>query len=195
MRHFIHSINLVSAIIDRINSTIGKAVSWLVLLMVITTFTIVVMRYLFNTGSILAQESVVYMHAILFMLAAAVTLKNDAHVRVDIFYGKMSDRKRAAVNFLGNLFMLLPVCGFIIWSSWEYVIDAWDVKEGSREAGGLPWLYLLKTIIPIFTIMLVLQGISEIVKSGRVLFCKKPVSRNVSESNLSPSNNDEKITK
>jgi len=156
--------------IDKLNELIGKAVSWLVVLMVLVTFSIVVMRYLFNTGSIQAQESVIYMHAILFMLAAATTFKQDAHVRVDIFYGKMSNRKKAVVNFFGNLLMLLPLCSFILWSSWEYVSSAWEVHESSREAGGLPWLYLLKSVIPIFTILLILQSISEIGKSLLTLF-------------------------
>ncbi|MDH3325893.1 MAG: TRAP transporter small permease subunit [Gammaproteobacteria bacterium] len=170
-----------SSIIDRTNQAVGKTISWLVVLMVLITFSIVVMRYLFNSGSIQAQESVIYMHAVVFMLAAASTLKQDGHVRVDIFYGKMSLRNKAIVNFLGNLFLVIPVCTFILWSSWEYVFDAWEIKETSREAGGLPGVYLLKSVIIIFTGMLILQGIAEALKSLLIIF-SKPENATFSES-------------
>ena len=166
--------SLLSTIIDQINDIIGKVASWLVVSMVFVTFGIVVMRYVFNIGSIQAQESVIYMHATLFLLAAATTLKQDAHVRVDIFYGKMTIKKQAIVNFLGNLFLLIPVCAFILWSSWEYVTDAWEIKETSREAGGLPGVYLVKTLIIIFSSMLILQGIAEMVKSAKAFFTTAP---------------------
>ena len=163
---------LIGKFIDQINDTVGKLASWLVVFMVFVTFGIVVMRYVFNIGSIQAQESVIYMHATLFLLAAATTLKQDAHVRVDIFYGKMSIKKQAVVNFLGNLLLLIPVCVFILWASWEYVADAWEIKETSREAGGLPGVYLVKTLIIIFTSMLILQGIAEIFKNLNTIFSK-----------------------
>jgi len=162
--------NRISTFIDHLNDAIGKTAAWLVVLMVFVTFTVVVMRYAFNMGSIQAQESVIYMHATLFLLAAATTLKHDGHVRVDIFYGNMSPRKKAIVNFFGNLFLLIPVCAFIIWSSWEYVVNAWEIKEASREAGGLPGVYLVKSLIIVFSAMLILQGISEIIKNLSSLF-------------------------
>lgn len=147
--------------IDYINESIGKTVSWLTLFMVLIMFGIVVMRYVFNEGSIAFQESVMYMHAIVFMLGAAFTLKNDGHVRVDIFYNKMSPRGKATVNFLGNLFFLLPLCIFILWSSWEYVLSSWRIQESSREAGGLAWVYLLKTSILIMAVLLILQALAD----------------------------------
>jgi len=154
-----------SNFIDLINEHIGKAVSWLTLFMVIIMFGIVLMRYALNEGSIAIQESVMYMHAIVFMLGAAFTLKRDGHVRVDIFYHKMSTRKRAIVNFLGNLFLLLPVCIFIFWSSWEYVLEAWRIGETSREAGGLPWTYILKSTILFMAILLILQAIADMLRN------------------------------
>lgn len=177
-------VKATSQFIDQINSSIGRAVSWLVVIMVFVTFGVVVMRYLFNTGSIQAQESIIYMHAVVFMLAAASTLKQDGHVRVDIFYGKMSVKKKALVNLLGNLFLLIPVSAFILWSSWDYVLESWDIRETSREAGGLPWIYLLKSVIIIFTSMLILQGIAEILKSLIALFSRQQ-STSSSESNSS----------
>ncbi len=164
--------NQISLAIDYINDIIGKAAAWLVLLMVLTTFGIVVMRYAFNIGSIQAQESVIYMHATLFLLATATTLRQNAHVRVDIFYGNMSQKKQAIVNFSGNLFLLIPVCAFILWSSWGYVVDSWEIKETSREAGGLPGVYLIKSLIIIFSTMLILQGVAEIIKNLRTIFSR-----------------------
>jgi len=159
--------------IDHMNDAIGKTVAWLTLFMVLVMFGIVVMRYLFNEGSIAIQESVMYMHALVFMLGAAYTLKHDGHVRVDIFYNKMSLRHKSIVNFLGHTLLLLPVCIFILWSSWEYVTESWRIKETSREAGGLPWTYLLKTSILIMAVLLILQSLAEMSRNLLNIFAKK----------------------
>ena len=160
--------------IDSINEHIGKAISWLTLIMVLVMFGIVVMRYVFNEGSIAVQESVMYMHALVFMLGAAFTLKRDGHVRVDIFYNKMSKRSKSLVNLIGNLLLLLPVCIFIFWSSWDYVTEAWRIKESSREAGGLPWIYLLKTSILIMAALLILQAIANMLRDASNIISKAP---------------------
>ena len=159
-----------SKAIDQLNLFIGHSVAWLTLSMVLVTFLIVILRYLFNIGSIAIQESVLYMHAMVFMLGAAFTLKQNGHVRVDIFYQKMPKRFQALVNCIGILLLLFPVCGFIAWSSWDYISEAWRLKESSREAGGLPWIYLLKTTIIIMTGLLFLQGISDLIKNAFTLF-------------------------
>jgi TRAP-type mannitol/chloroaromatic compound transport system permease small subunit len=156
----------VSEILQRlgfINEWIGRAVAWLTALMVLITFTVVVLRYGFNLGSIAMQESVIYLHALNFMLGAAYTLKHDAHVRVDIFYQKMTPRGKAWVDLLGTLVLLLPVCGFIFWSSWDYVTDAWAVREASGEAGGLPFVYLLKSLLLLMPSLLMIQGVMILV--------------------------------
>jgi TRAP-type mannitol/chloroaromatic compound transport system permease small subunit len=88
-------------------------------------------------------------------------LKTDGHVRVDIIYRHLPARRRALIDLLGALFLLLPVCGFLLWISWDYVATAWSLREGSRETGGLPYVYLLKTLIPIAAGLLILQGISQ----------------------------------
>jgi len=147
--------------IDQITTLTGRAIAWLTLAMVIVTFSIVVLRYLFNTGWIAMQESVIYMHAIVFMLGAAVTLKDNAHVRVDIFYQRMNAKQKAMIDLLGTLLFLLPVCLFILWSSWDYVTGSWDIQEASPEAGGLPWIYWLKTCIPAMGILIILQAIAN----------------------------------
>ncbi len=144
--------------INRLNEWIGRAIAWLTLAMVVVTFTVVLFRYLFNTGWIAMQESITYMHALVFMLGAAYTLRHDGHVRVDIFYQRFGPRGRAWVDLLGTLLLLLPFMLFIAWVSWEYVAISWELEEGSREAGGLPGVYLLKTAIPLMALSVLLQG-------------------------------------
>jgi TRAP-type mannitol/chloroaromatic compound transport system permease small subunit len=159
----------IANIIETFIGITGRLVSWLTLLMVLVTFLVLVLRYLFDVGSIALQESVVYMHATVFLIAAAWTLQQDAHVRVDILYCRCSDKTRALINLLGSLLLLLPLMIFIVWISADYVQDSWSVHEGSREAGGLPGVFLLKTLIPVMAILLVLQGFANVLKSLVIL--------------------------
>jgi TRAP-type mannitol/chloroaromatic compound transport system permease small subunit len=155
--------------LDQLSEWTGRSIAWLTLGMVIVTFTVVVLRYLFNIGWIAMQESVTYMHALVFMLGAAYTLRHDGHVRVDIFYQKFGPRGRAWVDLFGTLLLLMPVTLFITWISWEYVASSWALQEGSRETGGLPGVYLLKTAIPLMAVLMVLQGTSLALRSLLVL--------------------------
>ncbi|UCE89481.1 MAG: TRAP transporter small permease subunit [Pseudomonadota bacterium] len=136
----------------------GRAVAWMTLAMVAITFAVVVLRYMFDTGWIAMQESITYLHSLVFLIGAAYTLRHDAHVRVDIFYRKMGERGRAWVDLIGSLVLLLPVCAYILWSSWDYVTGSWAIRESSPEAGGLPWVYLLKTTLLVAPALLILQG-------------------------------------
>jgi len=147
----------------------GRFIAWLTLGMVVITFTVVVLRYLFHSGSIALQESITYLHATLFMLGAAWTLKQDGHVRVDIFYSKHSRRTRAWIDLVGTLLLLFPVCGFILFSSLDYVAASWSVQEGSQEAGGLDAVFLLKTAIPVMAVLLMLQGCAIILNNILVI--------------------------
>ena len=158
-----------SNFIDTLNEYVGRLVAWLTFVMVLVTFLIVVLRYGFDFGLIAMQESVVYMHAFVFMAAAAYTLKHNDHVRVDIFYRALSPAAQAWIDLLGSLILLLPLCGFILWSSWAYVLQSWQLLEGSREAGGLPLVFLLKSLIPLLAVLLFLQGLSLTVRSLLVL--------------------------
>jgi len=137
---------------------IGRAVSWLTLLMVLLTFGIVVLRYGMNQGWIWMQESVTYLHAFVFMIAIAWTFQSDDHVRVDIFYRDRSARHQAWVNLLGTLIFLIPFSIFLIVVGWDYVAASWATKEGSREAGGLPLVYLLKSLILVMPALLLIQS-------------------------------------
>lgn len=148
----------------------GRGIAWLTLLMVLITFLVVVLRYAFNTGWIAMQESVTYLHATVFMLGAAYTLKHNAHVRVDIFYHKFSPRQKALVDLAGSVLLLLPVCGFILWSSWGYVLDSWGILEGSPETSGLPLIYLLKTVLLLMPVLLILQNIAQVLQCLQILY-------------------------
>lgn len=151
--------------IDAVNRHIGEWVAWLSLAMVLVTFLVVLLRYAFDIGSIALQESVTYMHAVLFMIGIAYTLGRNGHVRVDIFYERLSRRGRARVDLVGTLLLLIPVCILIVWLGWDYVVESWRVKEASREAGGIPGVYLLKALILIMPILLLAQAVSNALRN------------------------------
>jgi TRAP-type mannitol/chloroaromatic compound transport system permease small subunit len=122
-----------------------------------------------GVGSIWLQESVIYAHASLFMLAAAWTLAADGHVRVDIFYADAAPRTKALVDLFGALLLLLPFALAVIFLSFPYVARSWAILEGSRETSGLPAVFLLKTLIPLFATLLALQGIAQALRATLVL--------------------------
>ena len=160
--------------INRFTFISGKTIAWLLVVMVVAESVIVAMRYGLDIGSIALQESITYLHASCFLLGAAYTLQQDEHVRVDIFYRQFTPRHRAMVNALGCILLLLPTCGFIVWSSLDYVAQSWSVQEASADAGGLPGVYLLKTLIPVFAVLLGLQGIAQLTDDIRRAFQKNP---------------------
>ena len=143
-------------------SMIGRGVSWLTLAMVLLTFFIVVLRYGFNQGWIWLQESVTYLHAMVFMVAAAWAFQTDDHVRVDIIYRGRSPRYKAWVNLLGTLLFLVPFSVFLLGVAWDYVAASWSTMEGSREAGGLPLVFALKSLLLILPALLLLQSLSTL---------------------------------
>jgi len=160
--------------LERANVLIGRGVAWLTLAMVVVTFTIVVLRYLFGIGWIWLQESVTWMHAAVFMLGASYTLARDEHVRVDVFYRQARDRRRAVIDLSGTLLFLIPVALFLLWGSLDYVLASWAIQEGSGEAGGLiyPAVPLLKSLIPVTALLLLLQALVLGARSLGVLLGK-----------------------
>ena len=150
--------------LERLADLTGAAIAWLTVLMVVGTFIIVVLRYVFDLGWIAMQESITWMHAAVFMLGAAYTLKEDEHVRVDIFYRRLPVRRRALVDLAGTLIFLLPMSIFLMLSSWDYVATSWTIREASREAGGLPYPFvpILKSLIPATAALLTLQGVANV---------------------------------
>ncbi len=161
----------LSLLIDRISSLTGQTAAWLTLAMVLVTTIVVVMRYVFGTGMIWIQESIVWMHATVFMLGIAYALQRDEHVRVDIFYRDMTATRRAWVDLLGVIFFLVPLCVFFLLESADYVSAAWRIGEVSRDAGGLPYPFvpLLKTMLLIMPLAVLLQALSMVLKAVAVL--------------------------
>ena len=147
----------------------GRTVSWLSLFLVLVTFLVVVMRFVFDSGSIALLEATTYLHACIFLIGMAYTMHQDAHVRVDIFYNRFSAPTKAWVDLCGALFLLLPFMLFISWISWEYIADSWSVLEGSREAGGLPGVFLLKSLILVMTSLLSLQALVQVARNIQTL--------------------------
>jgi TRAP-type mannitol/chloroaromatic compound transport system permease small subunit len=157
-----------AAIADRINrliAAIGRAVMWLALLLVLMQFSVVLMRYAFGIGSIWLSESILYAHAALFLLAAAWTLQQDGHVRVDVFYSNAAPRTKAFIDLCGSIIFLMPFMAVILFFSLPYAARSWAILERSRETSGLPFVYLLKTLIPLFALLMALQGVSQAIRA------------------------------
>jgi TRAP-type mannitol/chloroaromatic compound transport system permease small subunit len=156
-----------AALIDRLSVATGKATAWLTLAMVVGTCVVVVLRYAFDIGLIWLQESVTWMHAMVFMLGAAYTLQQEDHVRVDIFYRTMSEQRRAWVNLLGVVLFIVPLCAFLVYTSFDYVAASWRIREVSRESGGLPYPFvpLLKSVLLVMPVTVLLQGVSLALQS------------------------------
>ncbi len=160
-----HLAEQLSSSIDHINKTIGRYTAWLILGIVLLQFLIVLMRYIFGVGSIFVQEMIIYQHGFVIMISAAFTLFIDGHVRLDIFYRVANVRIKSIINITGVICFLFPMC-IIVWIySWPYVFQSWRVFEGSKETSGIPGVFLLKTTVLIFAVLLFLQGISLLIKS------------------------------
>ena len=166
------SIQLFINAIDRFTDSFGRLLAWLVVLMMLAMATVVLLRYGLQVGSIALQESITYMHAGLFMLGLAYTLKHNGHVRVDIFYRYYSARQQAWINSLGGIIFLLPLCLFIVGISWGFVGQSWEIREISTEPGGIPAVFLLKTLIPLMAINLFVQGLAEVLRNTLLLMTR-----------------------
>lgn len=150
--------------IDQLNRAVALVVRWLALVMLLVQFCIVIGRYVFGYNSIAAQESVLYMHATLFMLGAGFTLLVDKHVRVDVFFAKLSDTSKRRVDIFGHLFLLIPSMTALLYWSWPSVRNSWKILEGPISVGGIEAVFLLKSLIPAFCILVLLQSLSILVR-------------------------------
>jgi TRAP-type mannitol/chloroaromatic compound transport system permease small subunit len=161
-------------LIDRFSAATGRAAAWLTLAMVVVSFVIVIIRYALDSGYIWLQESLTWMHAAVFMLGAAYTLQRDEHVRVDIFYRDMSVKHRALVNLSGVLFFIFPLCVFFLVEGFDYVRSSWEIREVSRNSGGLPYPFvpLLKSVLLLMPVAVGLQGLSIMLQSIAILRSK-----------------------
>lgn len=150
---------------DGINDLIGNSARWLTVGMVVVQFAVVVLRYIYGTSYIWVQELVIYLHAAVFMLGAGYTLMRDGHVRVDVFYSEMDRRRKALVDFTGTLLLLIPSCCVLLFYTWSFVRKSWAILEGPMSIGGIPAVFLLKSLIPIFAALLLIQGLSLAARS------------------------------
>lgn len=157
-------------VLDSFSQTTGTVIRWLALAMLLAQFLIVIARYVFGFSSIAAQESVLYMHATLFMLGAGYTLLNDGHVRVDIFYDRLGPKGKNRIDLLGHLFLLTPAMGMVIYWSWPAVSNSWKILEGPLSVGGLKAVFLMKSLIPAFCVLVLMQSLACIL---RILFGKE----------------------
>jgi TRAP-type mannitol/chloroaromatic compound transport system permease small subunit len=155
------------------NEWIGRAVSWLTAILVLVVGVDVVSRYFFNTTKNWVLELEWYLFSVIFLLGAGYALKHDKHVRVDLFYSNFNPRDKAWVNLLGTLFLLVPWCLFVVFSTWGYAYESFLIRETSPNPGGLPALYLIKAMVPIGALLLLLQGVAQLIQT--ILFLvKKP---------------------
>lgn len=161
-------------VLDAISVTVGDMVRWAALALVLVTGLIVVQRYVFGVSLTKLQESVIYLHAILFLLSSAATLYNGGHVRVDIVYSKLSDQGKAWTDLLGVYLALIPMCWLIMITAESYVGGAWRILERSRESDGLPLVFLLKTAIPVFAVMMIGQGFAMASRAALTLSGETP---------------------
>jgi len=167
----------LAKIIDAINDHIGRVVAWGTLLLVLIQFVVVLLRYIFGISSIFVQETLVYVFATLFMLGAGYTLLHNGHVRVDLFYRTAAPRTKAWVDLLGVIFLLIPVCVTAWITGWPYVLASWAVGEGSRETSGIQAIYLLKTEILVFAVLVGLQGVAVAIHAVRALLGLEVIMR------------------
>ncbi len=161
--------NRIADSIDRVNAAIGCTAAWCSLFVVLAEFATVVMRYAFGIGSIAVQESVLYAQAALFLLAAGWVLQIGGHVRIDVFYALARPRARALIDLCGALIFLIPFAVVLAVLSVPYAARSWEILEHSREASGLPFVYLFKTLIPLFAVLIGLQGVAQAIRAALVL--------------------------
>jgi TRAP-type mannitol/chloroaromatic compound transport system permease small subunit len=152
-------------IVDRLNGLVGHAASWLILPVVLISFTVVMLRYVLGKGYPWLQESYIWLHGLAFMLAAAWVLREEGHVRVDLFYRRWSARGRAWADLIGVFVFMLPMLAVIFFSAWPLLERSWRIREKSPTADGLEWLFLLKTAVPIFCVLVALQGLAMAARS------------------------------
>lgn len=150
--------------LDGVSHVVGSAIRWLALAMVLIQFLIVIARYVFGLSDVAVQESVLYLHATLFMLGAGYTLLMNAHVRVDIFYNRLGPLGRRRIDLCGHLFLLMPTMVAVLYWSWPAVVNSWSILEGPISVGGIKAVFFLKSLIPAFCILLLLQSLAEVLR-------------------------------
>lgn len=159
--------------LDAVNRHVGRIVRWTALAMVLLQFALVVLRYVFAVSFVSLNETVLYLHASLFMLGAGYTFLVDGHVRVDIFYARAGERRRALIDVLGHLGFLAPAMAVLLVYSWPSVYRSVTILEGAISVGGIPASFLLKALIPAFCILLLIQGLARLLRDLARLWARQ----------------------
>jgi TRAP-type mannitol/chloroaromatic compound transport system permease small subunit len=169
LRQVVPPMDRVVAALEAVNRVVGLTVRWLALGVVLLQFGVVVLRYLFGISFIFLQEGVIYGHAALFMLGAGYAALVDEHVRVDIFYARQAPRRRALIDLLGGALLLVPAMTVLLVVTWTTVRNSWAIFEGPISVGGIPASFLLKSLIPAFCVLILIQGIASIIRNALAL--------------------------
>lgn len=156
-------------LINKLDKRIGTVVSWFTTLLVLVVCYDVLTRYLLKESSVAVQEIEWHLFSIIFLMGASFTLRSEKHVRVDLFYSRLSPKRKALINLLGTLILLIPFCLLVIYSSKDFVINSFNIGESSPNPGGLPARYILKAILPVSFFLILLQGIAQLFESFLVL--------------------------
>ena len=159
---------------DTLTEAAGRLAGGLAIALVALSFGLVLARYALGLGSVAAQEAVLWLHSALFLLGLAYALKHRAHVRVDVFSQRWTPRTQARVELAGMVLLLLPFCVFIVAMSWDYVAASWAAREGSRDPGGLPGWFVLKSLLPVSALLLMLQAVAESLRAARIALADEP---------------------
>ncbi len=170
----------LAILFEAITKKVGRTAMWLVFIMAIAQFMVVILRHSFGLNFIWLQESIVYMHGSVFLLAAGYALLTDDHVRVDIFYRGASPRRKALINLFGTYFLMLPVCLLLLWTASPYVFASWQSTEGSAEVSGVQLLFLLKSLIPAYAIFLLMAAYTKAMESVDTLYPTRLAENGVS---------------
>lgn len=166
----------IATALDKISRRIGEYLAWLPLALVLVQFTVVVMIYVYSVGSIKLQESLQYINALMFLGGAGYTYLFDEHVRVDLFYARLGARAKAWIDVIGMIVLLIPFLIFFWWTTIPYVTDAWADMDGSVETSGLPFVYILKSILLTFALTLSIQVISALIRNIKILLGRRAAS-------------------
>lgn len=165
----------IATAIDRFVEIAGRVFAFLTLTMVLVGVLVVVMRYAFSIVFTWMQESQIYMHAAVFAVGAAYAMLHNDHVRIDIFYGRMSVKAKAWINLLGTIFFVVPLGILLFTASWDYVLNSWTMLEGSQHMRGIPAVFILKTLIWVFAGGLLLQSVSVLLRNLATITTDAPL--------------------
>ena len=160
-------------VLKKIISKTGKISSWFSLALVLLISTDVLLRYVFNFSTAALYEMEGHLFAIIFLLASPYTLQKNKHVRVDVFYNNFSKRKKNIIDLIGNIIFLIPFSFIIFYTSLPFVADSYSILESSPDPGGLPYRFIIKSIIPIAFFLLMIQGILNAIKNYNNIKIKK----------------------